>query len=100
MLYSTRNRKTFLVEYQILGVLHGGLEPCDNSDFPALYVRITTPYIWNWLNDFANQPESEIESNVVIKQGKINFSKTSIRFCCDILFVTEEISQDHAQLQC
>ena len=80
-------------------MLHGGLEPCDNSDYPALYVRITTPYIWNWLNDFANQPESEIEPNVVIKQGKSNFSKNFQEFCSDILFVTKDISQDHALLQ-
>ena len=79
MLYSTRNRETFLVEYQVLAVLHGGLVQCDNSDFPALYVRITTPYIWNWLNDFVNQPDSELESNTEIKQGKNNFSKTILR---------------------
>ena len=51
LLKISRNRQTFLEEYRLLAVLHGGLVPCDNSQYPSIYVRVTTPHIWNWLMD-------------------------------------------------
>ena len=35
--------------FQLVGVLHGGVVLCDNSKFPALYARVTTPKIYQWL---------------------------------------------------
>ena len=56
---NVRDRKTFRTETTLYGVLHGGLVRCDNSQFPAIYTRVTTPNIWNWLvSEFINKTQS------------------------------------------
>ena len=37
--------------YQVLGVLHGGVVACDNSEYPAIYTRISTPKIYKWIQE-------------------------------------------------
>ena len=37
------------VRYILLAVLHGGLVPCDNSQFYAVYNRITEPRLYDWI---------------------------------------------------
>ena len=39
------------VVYKVLGVLHGGVDACDNSEYPAIYTRITTPKIYKWIKE-------------------------------------------------
>ena len=56
LIKSKRDRKTFQIRKTLVAVLHGGLEKCDNSVYPAIYTRITTPKIWNWImDDFVNK---------------------------------------------
>ena len=35
--------------FKLLGVLHGGVVKCDNSEYPAIYTRISTPKIYKWI---------------------------------------------------
>ena len=64
LIESIRN-EDFLLEYRLLAVLHGGLVPCDNSQYPSIYTRVTTPYIWNWLMDnFINGTPKNLEKNI------------------------------------
>ena len=37
--------------FKLLGVLHGGLAKCDNSEYPAIYTRISTPKIYKWIEE-------------------------------------------------
>ena len=37
--------------FKLLGVLHGGVEKCDNSEYPAIYTRISTPKIYKWIQE-------------------------------------------------
>ena len=37
--------------FKLLGVLHGGVEKCDNSEYPAIYTRISTPKIYKWIEE-------------------------------------------------
>ena len=37
--------------YKLLGVLHGGVVNCDNSEYPAIYTRISTPKIYKWIKE-------------------------------------------------
>ena len=37
--------------FRILGVLHGGVVQCDNSEYPAIYTRISTPKIYKWIKE-------------------------------------------------
>ena len=37
--------------FKLLGVLHGGVENCDNSEYPAIYTRISTPKIYKWIEE-------------------------------------------------
>ena len=39
------------LRYFIVGVLHGGIKPCDNSVYGAIYNRISTPGIHDWILD-------------------------------------------------
>ena len=56
LIKNIRDRSTLLKEKTLIAVLHGGLEKCDNSNYPAIYTRITTPHIWNWIMDnFVNK---------------------------------------------
>ena len=60
-----RDRNTLQIKKTLVAVLHGGLEKCDNSVFPAIYTRITTPEIWNWImEEFVNK----------VKTGEIDIS--------------------------
>ena len=36
---------------KLLGVLHGGVVKCDNSEYPAIYTRISTPKIFKWIEE-------------------------------------------------
>ena len=65
LMIGVRDRQTFKTKATLFAVLHGGFIRCDNSDFPAIYTRITTPRIWNWLiTEFINNTQP----------GKISFS--------------------------
>ena len=56
LMLGVEDRKTIETLTTLYGVLHGGLEKCDNSEFPAIYTRVTTPHIWNWLmEEFINK---------------------------------------------
>ena len=37
--------------FKLLGVLHGGVVECDNSEYPAIYTRISTPKIYKWIEE-------------------------------------------------
>ena len=37
--------------FKLLGVLHGGIVQCDNSEYPAIYTRISAPKIYNWIEE-------------------------------------------------
>jgi secreted trypsin-like serine protease len=37
--------------FKLLGVLHGGVVQCDNSEYPAIYTRISTPKIYKWIEE-------------------------------------------------
>ena len=37
--------------FKLLGVLHGGVVKCDNSEYPAIYTRISTPKIYKWIEE-------------------------------------------------
>ena len=37
--------------FKLLGVLHGGVVQCDNSEYPAIYTRISTPKIYKWIQE-------------------------------------------------
>ena len=37
--------------FKLIGVLHGGVVQCDNSESPAIYTRITTPKIYKWIEE-------------------------------------------------
>ena len=45
------DRESEEVVYKVLGVLHGGVDACDNSEYPAIYTRITTPKIYKWIKE-------------------------------------------------
>ena len=45
------DRKSGETLFKILGVLHGGVVQCDNSEYPAIYTRISTPRIYNWIKE-------------------------------------------------
>ena len=45
------DRKSGEVVYKVLGVLHGGVVACDNSEYPAIYTRISTPKIYKWIEE-------------------------------------------------
>ena len=45
------DRKSGEVVYKVLGVLHGGVVKCDNSEYPAIYTRISTPKIYKWIEE-------------------------------------------------
>ena len=68
LIRDVRNRTTLQIQKTLVAVLHGGLERCDNSDYPAIYTRITTPEIWNWLmNNFVNKIETAITTQPLSK---------------------------------
>ena len=50
-LTSVENLDTFEIKTVQLGVLHGGLLPCTNTRFPAIYTRLDHPEIHAWLLD-------------------------------------------------
>ena len=37
------------IKFMIVAVLHGGIIPCDNSKYPAVYNRIDTPGTLKWI---------------------------------------------------
>merc|ERR1712193_409208 len=41
---------------QQIGVLHGGLEQCNNKRYPAIYVRLDNPSIYQWLRSQIRVP--------------------------------------------
>ena len=43
------DQKSGEIAYKLLGVLHGGVVNCDNSEYPAIYTRISTPKIYKWI---------------------------------------------------
>ena len=45
------DRESKEVVYELLGVLHGGVVKCDNSEYPAIYTRISTPKIYKWIEE-------------------------------------------------
>ena len=45
------DRKNEETVFKLLGVLHGGVVQCDNSEYPAIYTRITTPKIYKWIEE-------------------------------------------------
>ena len=59
------------IVFNLLGVLHGGVVSCDNSEYPAIYVRISAPKIYKWIkeNGFKNVelPISSLQKS----EGKI-----------------------------
>ena len=56
LMIGIRDMKTFKTKTTLVGILHGGLVNCDNSDFPAIYTRTTEPEIWKWLmKEFINK---------------------------------------------
>ena len=50
-LTSVEDLDTFEIRTVQLGVLHGGLLPCTNTRFPAIYTRLDHPEIHAWLLD-------------------------------------------------
>ena len=50
-LTSVEDLDTFEIKTVQLGVLHGGLLPCTNTRFPAIYTRLDHPEIHAWLLD-------------------------------------------------
>ena len=48
------------IKYELLAILHGSVKQCDNSRFPAIYTRITTPRLYKWILD-------RITGNIYIK---------------------------------
>jgi len=42
---------TFEVKYKLIAVLHGGIDNCDNSVYPAIYNRIAAPDNYQWILD-------------------------------------------------
>ena len=64
LIKNKRDRSTLLKEKTLVAVLHGGLKKCDNSKYPAIYTRITTPHIWNWImDDFVNKVKTTTQSS-------------------------------------
>ena len=53
-LTSVEDLDTFEIKTVQLGVLHGGLLPCTNTRFPAIYTRLDHPEIHAWLLDQIN----------------------------------------------
>ena len=45
------DRKSGQTLFKMLGVLHGGVVQCDNSEYPAIYTRISTPKIYKWIEE-------------------------------------------------
>ena len=45
------DQKSREITYKLLGVLHGGVVLCDNSEYPAIYTRISTPKIYKWIEE-------------------------------------------------
>ena len=63
------DQKSGEILFTLLGVLHGGVVNCDNSEYPAIYVRISAPKIYKWIeeNGFKNSPIPNFQKS----QGKI-----------------------------
>ena len=40
-----------------IGLLHGGLEECSNVKFPAIYLRLDSPTIHQWLRSQIDVPK-------------------------------------------
>ena len=59
------------VTYQI-GLLHGGLVPCSNEKFPAIYIRIDSPIILQWLKSEIKMPNFWPTTT---NTGMLNFTK-------------------------
>ena len=38
--------------FKVVAILHGGIEPCDNSVYPALYNRVASPENYEWILNF------------------------------------------------
>ena len=45
------DRKSRETVFKLVGVLHGGVVKCDNSEYPAIYTRISTPKIYKWIEE-------------------------------------------------
>ena len=45
------DRKSGEILYKLLGVVHGGVVECDNSEYPAIYTKISTPKIYKWIEE-------------------------------------------------
>lgn len=43
--------ETLEVKFKIIAVLHGGIERCDNSVYPAIYNRIAEKSMYQWILD-------------------------------------------------
>ena len=75
MLTDFLDRKSGEILYKLLGVLHGGIVACDNSEYPAIYTRISTPKIYKWIEEKALNPIKDpvniVDSNPIKKAEKI-----------------------------
>ena len=39
--------------FNLIGILHGGIESCDNSVYPGLFNRVAAPENHQWILNFA-----------------------------------------------
>ena len=62
LLTSVENLETYEAVSQQIGILHGGLVPCSNVKFPAIYVRLDSPTVHKWLKSEINIPNFWPES--------------------------------------
>jgi len=66
--------------FKLIAVLHGGIIPCDNSDFPAIFNRVAAPENYEWILNFTKVEATTIAPAIFFQCREYPIP---IRFKCD-----------------